>query len=58
VSSTLARCSSTASCAHKARKPLELFIRREDAERFLDELREDEPGLAELLSVEAVDLDA
>jgi hypothetical protein len=35
-----------------------LFIRREDAERFLDELREDEPGLAELLSVEAVDLDA
>jgi hypothetical protein len=37
---------------------LELFIRREDAERFLDEVREDEPGLAELLSVEAVDLDA
>jgi hypothetical protein len=36
---------------------LELFIRREDAERFLKEGRDDEPELAELLGVEPVDLD-
>ena len=37
---------------------LELFVRREDAERFVEEVRDDEPELAEPLSVEPVALDA
>jgi hypothetical protein len=37
---------------------VEVFIRREDAERFVQEVRDDEPELAELLSVEAIELDA
>jgi hypothetical protein len=37
---------------------VDVFIRRDDAGRFVLEVREDEPELAELLSVEAVELDA
>ena len=37
---------------------IELFVRRADAERFVAEVRDDEPELAELLSVEPVELDA
>jgi hypothetical protein len=37
---------------------IELFVRREDAERFVDEVRDDEPDLGELLRVEPVELDA
>jgi hypothetical protein len=35
-----------------------VFIRREDAERFVEEVRDDEPELAELLSIEPVKLGA
>ncbi len=35
---------------------IELFIRRGDAERFVKEVRDDDPELAELLSVEQVEL--
>jgi hypothetical protein len=37
---------------------IELFVRREDAERFLDDVRADEPELAERLGLEPVELDA
>jgi hypothetical protein len=33
-------------------KAVELFVRREDAERFLEEVRGDDPKLAELLRLE------
>ena len=36
----------------------ELFIRHADAERFLEEVREDDAELAETLRLEAVELDA
>ena len=39
----------------ESEEAIELFIRREDAERFLDEVRHDEPELAALLSVEPFD---
>jgi Tic22-like family protein len=42
----------------RTEEALELFIRREDAERFLAEVRADEPALAELLSVEPIELGA
>jgi hypothetical protein len=35
----------------------ELFVRREDAERFLEDVRNDDPELADRLSVETVELD-
>jgi hypothetical protein len=37
---------------------VDVFIRREDAERFVEEVRDDEPELAELLSIEPVKLGA
>jgi hypothetical protein len=37
---------------------LELFVRREDAEAFVDEVRGDEPDLADLLHVEPIELGA
>jgi hypothetical protein len=37
---------------------IERFVRSEDVERFLEEVRDDAPELAELLSVEAAELDA
>ena len=36
---------------------VELFVRREDAERFLEEVRDDDSELAELLRLEPVELD-
>jgi hypothetical protein len=39
-------------------KAVELFIRREDAERFLEEVRGDDPALAELRRLEPLELDA
>ena len=39
-------------------KAVELFVRREDAERFLDEVHDDDPELAELLRLEPAELDA
>ena len=38
-------------------KAIELFVRREDAERFLEDVRADEPELAERLRLEPVELD-
>ena len=39
-------------------KAVDTFVRREDAERFREEVRRDDPPLAELLRLEAVELDA
>jgi hypothetical protein len=39
-------------------KAVDTFVRREDAERFLEEVRGDDPVLAELLRLEPVELDA
>jgi hypothetical protein len=36
-------------------KAIELFVRSEDAERFVEEVRDDAPELAELLSVEPIE---
>ncbi|MDQ3867094.1 MAG: hypothetical protein M3304_09780 [Actinomycetota bacterium] len=36
----------------------ELFVRREDAERFLEEVQADDPELADRLRLEPVELDA
>jgi hypothetical protein len=40
------------------RQAVGLFVRREHAERFLDDVRKDDPKLAELLRLEPVELDA
>jgi hypothetical protein len=37
---------------------IELYVRREDAERFLADVQADEPELADALRLEPVDLDA
>jgi len=37
---------------------LEVFVRREDAERFVDEVRSDEPELAAFLRIEERELEA
>jgi hypothetical protein len=37
---------------------IELFVRREDAEAFLEDVRQDDAELAEQLQLEAVELDA
>jgi hypothetical protein len=37
---------------------METFIRREDAERFIEEVRGDEPELASRLRIEERDLEA
>ena len=39
-------------------KAVELFVRREDAEAMIEDVRADEPELAALLGVEPVELDA
>ncbi len=39
-------------------KAVGLFVRREQAERFLEDVRADEPELAERLRLEPVELDA
>jgi hypothetical protein len=38
-------------------EPIELYVRREDAERTLAELLRDEPGWQSLLSIEQIELD-
>jgi hypothetical protein len=42
----------------KTEKAVELFLRREDAERFLESVRADEPELAERRRLEPVEMDA
>jgi hypothetical protein len=37
---------------------IDVFVRREDAERFLEEVRGDEPELAKLLRIEERKLEA
>jgi hypothetical protein len=37
---------------------LEVFIRREEAERFIEEVRRDDPDAAETLRIEGRELDA
>jgi hypothetical protein len=37
---------------------IEVFVRREDAERFLEEVEHDEPETAAKLRVEAIELEA
>jgi hypothetical protein len=37
---------------------LEMFIRREDAERFIEEIRGDDPGVAAKLRIEERELEA
>ena len=39
-------------------KAVELFVRREDAEAFVDEVQADDAELAELRRLEPVELDA
>jgi Tic22-like family len=51
-------CSSTPSSAPRREKAVELFVRREDAEAFLDDVRADDEELAAPLRVEPVELDA
>jgi hypothetical protein len=41
-----------------ARRCLEVLIRREDAERFIDEVRGDDPELAAKLRIEERELEA
>jgi hypothetical protein len=49
------RCSSTAFSA-QSEKVIEFFLEREAAEAMIREVREDEPALAEVLRVEAIEL--
>jgi hypothetical protein len=37
--------------------PIDVFVRREDAERFIEEVRGDDPELAKPLRIEERDLD-
>jgi hypothetical protein len=37
---------------------LEVYVRREEAERFIEEIRSDEPELAETLRIEERELEA
>jgi hypothetical protein len=37
---------------------IEVFVRREDAEQFIEEVRRDEPELAALLRIEERELEA
>ncbi len=37
---------------------IDVFVRREDAERFIEEIRRDDPGLAEPLRIEERELEA
>ena len=40
----------------QSEEAIELFVRREDAERFVEEVRDDEPELADLLHVGQIQL--
>ena len=44
--------------ANSAEDPVETFIRREDAERFVEEVRGDDPELASYLRIEERELEA
>jgi hypothetical protein len=44
--------------SRETEKAIELFVRRDDAERSLEDVRADEPALAERLRVERVELEA
>jgi hypothetical protein len=61
---TVPRCSSTPSSttASHPRAPLgdslDVFVRREDPERLIEEVRGDEPELAEYLRIEERELEA
>jgi hypothetical protein len=37
---------------------VETFVRREDAERFIDDVRRDEPALADALRIVMIELEA
>jgi hypothetical protein len=43
---------------HPLGEAVEVFIRREDADRLVDEVRGDEPELASYLRIEELDLEA
>jgi hypothetical protein len=43
--------------SEETEKAVGLFVRREDAERFLENVRADEPDLADRLRLELLDLD-
>jgi hypothetical protein len=43
---------------HPLGEAVEVFIRREDAERFIEEVRGDDPELAESLRIEERELEA
>jgi len=43
---------------HPLGDAVETFVRREDAERFIDEVRGDDPELASYLRIEERELDA
>jgi hypothetical protein len=43
--------------SEETEKAVGLFVRREDAERFLENVRADEPDLADPLRLELLDLD-
>jgi hypothetical protein len=44
--------------SEETEKAIDLFVRREQAERFLEDCLRDEPELAERLRLERVELDA
>jgi len=44
--------------SEESEKAVEVLVRRQDADRFLAEVRADEPELAERLRLEPVELDA
>jgi hypothetical protein len=43
---------------HPLGDAVDTFIRREDAERFIEEVRHDDPGLASYLRIEERELEA
>jgi hypothetical protein len=49
-------CSSTASSAPRPKKVVEFYLEREAAEAMIGAVRDDEPVLAEVLRVEAIEL--
>jgi Tic22-like family len=56
LSTTVGRVLVHAVVSAETEKAVETFVRREDAEPFLEEVRGDDPELAELLRLEPVEL--
>ena len=52
------RSSTTASSDHPLGDAVDTFVRREDAERFIEEVRGDDPELASYLRIEERELEA